>query len=498
MTTDTDKQDKTLSIVTNGEFSSMPELPEVLKRKQGSGVYVFDVTQGCYIDKESGQPLEVSSSATASTGPAIVEAGKSKKAKGKNSVVPYGKYKAKRSYIFEESREDINKSALDWREQELIDILQTCRVADSPTELEFIKNYIDSLPGVQTDSYGNRYIEIPELSGEPSPVAFSCHTDSVHDAYGKQAISIDKGVIGLAFKSQSNCLGADDGTGVWLMRHMALEKVPGLYLFHRKEESGMQGSQWLATNNRKLLDGIKAVIAFDRKGRGSIITHQMGQRTASQDFAFSFAKAMLKATDGKVRLAPDSGGSFTDSYAYEAFISECTNISVGYFSQHGNNETQDMDFATRLLNGLIAMDWSTIKFTRDPATCRRQYYGRGYSSGYGGGWGGLDEWPGETSGDTYGKSSYAEWSSRVDSRYGKSGTFASGGTEGYKAPSSESFSSYEWEDMTQLCQDYPEVMASLLLAYGVDLKEAREAVFRDTGEDLESEAEQALEDDNEN
>jgi hypothetical protein len=48
-------------------------------------------------------------------------------------------------------------------------------------------------------------------------------------------------------------------------------------------------------------------------------------------------------------------------------VSECTNISVGYYGQHGVNETQDLVYAEFLCDSLVNADWDMLLFRRDPA-----------------------------------------------------------------------------------------------------------------------------------
>jgi len=40
----------------------------------------------------------------------------------------------------------------------------------------------------------------------------------------------------------------------------------------------------------------------------------------------------------------DDGGVYTDSAEFVDIIEECTNLSVGYFSEHTTSEKQDIDF----------------------------------------------------------------------------------------------------------------------------------------------------------
>ena len=160
--------------------------------------------------------------------------------------------------------------------------------------------------------------------------------------------------------ADSNCLGADCTTGVWLILGMIEFGVQGVYVIHAAEESGCQGSQHLIASNPVWLGHIDAVISFDRKGQKSVITHQMGIRTASDAFAKSFIDVV-----NMPQLEPDTTGSYTDSNEYAPLVSECTNISVGYYNQHTKNEVQDLDYADDLLIALCQADWSGLVFERD-------------------------------------------------------------------------------------------------------------------------------------
>ena len=92
-----------------------------------------------------------------------------------------------------------------------------------------------------------------------------------------------------------------------------------MYVVHAAEESGCIGSGALVKSNPYWLTHIDAVISFDRYGDNSVITHQMGRRTASDDFARSFADAL-----DLPQLVADTGGSYTDSNEYADKVPECT------------------------------------------------------------------------------------------------------------------------------------------------------------------------------
>jgi hypothetical protein len=167
----------------------------------------------------------------------------------------------------------------------LLEMLSYRRPGGSKTERKFIRRYLAPL-SMQIDQYGNHIKRIGD-----APILWSCHTDTVHKFGGRQHTKIQSNIVS-ANDAQSNCLGADCTAGVWLMTEMIRANIPGLYVFHREEESGGMGSNWLLKNTPELLEGIKYAIAFDRRGNKSVITHQFGGRCCSDAFAASLANAI--------------------------------------------------------------------------------------------------------------------------------------------------------------------------------------------------------------
>lgn len=222
------------------------------------------------------------------------------------------------------------------------------------TEKRFIKRWLEPL-GLDHDRAGNLFCKIGD-----SNVLWSCHTDTVHRTGGMQNIAMKNGCIVLADgEKESTCLGADDTSGVWLMREMILAKKPGLYVFHRGEECGGNGSNYISLKNQKMLDGIDMAIALDRKAETSIITHQFS-RCCSDEFGYSLADQLGKAW----RL--DDTGTFTDTANYTELVPECTNLSVGYYDQHSKKERQNVAFILELRDKLIALDTDKLIVARDP------------------------------------------------------------------------------------------------------------------------------------
>lgn len=240
--------------------------------------------------------------------------------------------------------------------QTIVAMLGYKRPAGSKTERAFIRDWIRPL-GIQQDQAGNLYKRIGD-----SNVMWSCHTDTVHRDGGSQFVVIKDGIATVASR-KSNCLGADDTAGVWLMREMILAERPGLYIFHRAEEIGGHGSAHIAKSFPDLVAGIDIAVAFDRRGTGSIITHQWGGRCCSDAFAYSLGNAL------GMGHRPDDTGSFTDTANYMHLIAECSNLSVGYYDEHHKNESLDCSYLTDLRDRLVALDSSDLIVSRDPASC---------------------------------------------------------------------------------------------------------------------------------
>ena len=234
----------------------------------------------------------------------------------------------------------------------LVNWLQYMRPAYSQTERLFCERYLEPVFG-KPDEHGN-YIKV---IGKRPNIAFTAHTDTVHKVEGIQTLKVEGDII---TTMTGSCLGADCTTGLWLMVGMIEAGVEGVYVAHAAEEIGGIGSSRLVEDRPAWLIEIDAVISFDRFGTGSVITHQGGRRTASDVFATSLIDAL------GLPMKADAYGTYTDSLEYAHVVPECTNLSVGYYDQHTSRESQDLAFASLLLERLIAARWDTLAFFRDP------------------------------------------------------------------------------------------------------------------------------------
>ena len=202
--------------------------------------------------------------------------------------------------------------------EELYEILKYKRPYGSSEEEMCIAMHLDIIPGIKKDDFGNRMITV----GENPTVLFSSHTDTVHRKGGTQTIcnDLEKQVL---YKDDDECLGADDGAGMWLMINMINEKIPGLYIFHRGEECGVLGSSYIAHETPEILDNITKAIAFDRRGTKDIINRQAGGKCCSQEVVDSLSEALDMGHSAAT-------GSFTDTANYTRLVEEGTTVSCGY------------------------------------------------------------------------------------------------------------------------------------------------------------------------
>lgn len=227
------------------------------------------------------------------------------------------------------------------------------------TERKFINRFLAPLD-MKIDGYGNYYKVIGT-----APVMWACHTDSVHSQGGTQQLRYDPkyGIITLADGETSNCLGADDAAGIFVMVEMIKRGVEGVYVFHRDEESGGGGSTHFAKHSKHIYEHCKMCISLDRYGYDSVITHQ-GGRCCSDEFANDLAAA-LNDQHELFAFVKDSGGLFTDSANYTDDIPECTNLSVGYFGHHREYEEVSVPHLLRLVDALSVIDVTTLAIKRN-------------------------------------------------------------------------------------------------------------------------------------
>lgn len=218
---------------------------------------------------------------------------------------------------------------------------------------------------LQKDEHGNYFYKIGE-----SKTIFTSHLDTsckdmkhVNHVFEGNMIKTDGTTI----------LGADDKAGVTIMLFMIKNKIPGLYYFFIGEEVGCVGSKLAAKTFKGTYN---RCISFDRRGTDSVITFQSASRCCSNNFATQLSKELNKS--GNLQYKNDSSGIYTDSAEFTDLIPECTNISVGYYSEHTTTERQDIEHLTKLADACLLVDWESLVTERDPSVTEYDYdYGYG-------------------------------------------------------------------------------------------------------------------------
>ena len=273
----------------------------------------------------------------------------------------------------------------------------TNRTYPNGTEEQLFPILHSKVDGLQTDEFGNLYIKIGE-----SDVMFTSHLDTATSALSPVKHVFEENIIKT---DGTSILGADDKAGVTVMLYMIKNNIPGLYYFFLGEEVGCIGSKKVAEVQKKeKIEGINKVISFDRRGLSSIITHQTSRRCCSEEFGEALSKA-LNDVEGTFSYKNDDTGVLTDSVQFISIYPECTNISVGYYSEHTFSERQDISHLEKLAEACIKVNWTELPVKRDPSVTEYKKY-----SSYGGYYGGWDDdYYGGYSG--YGRSGYSSWNS---------------------------------------------------------------------------------------
>ncbi len=219
---------------------------------------------------------------------------------------------------------------------------------------------------LEIDEFGNLYKQI----GDNPSCMFTSHLDTA----SHEKCKVKHVFEGDFVKTDgTSILGADDKAGVTIMLYMMKMGVKGLYYFFLGEERGCIGSKKVAQKHKETpLHNIKKVISFDRRGTDSIITFQSSQRCCSETFALDLSEKLnrLSKAEKSIQLefnySGDPTGIYTDSYQFMYIYPECTNISVGYYSEHTRSERQDLVHLEKLAKTCVLIDWEELKVERNP------------------------------------------------------------------------------------------------------------------------------------
>ena len=206
---------------------------------------------------------------------------------------------------------------------------------------------------LQKDSQENYFLKIGN-----SRTIFASHFDTACKSQTPVKHIIDGNIIRT---DKTTILGADDKAGVTIMLWMIKNNIPGTYYFFIGEEVGCIGSG-LAAKFIEFKGIYDRIISFDRRGTDSVITHQSGTKTCSDEFAKDLAKQLNKKG---LQYKIDDTGVYTDSAEFTSVIPECTNLSVGYYQEHTHNENQDILHLEKLANACLFVNWEDLPTKRD-------------------------------------------------------------------------------------------------------------------------------------
>jgi hypothetical protein len=223
-------------------------------------------------------------------------------------------------------------------------------------EEDFVKEMVEAgiLPNdLSLDSEGNYFYKIGD-----SKTIFTSHFDTACSKQSDVRHVINGDIV---TTDGTSILGADDKAGVTILLWMIKNRIPGLYYFFIGEEVGCVGSSQASQNNSEFFKGYHRMISFDRRGTDSIITYQSSRRTASDGFASVLANQLNKSG---LSYKKDSTGIYTDSAEFSGLISECTNISVGYYNEHTTIERQDLRHLTNLATACLRVNWESLPSVR--------------------------------------------------------------------------------------------------------------------------------------
>ena len=235
--------------------------------------------------------------------------------------------------------------------------------------------------GLSRDEHGNYFIQIGE-----SRTIFASHLDTV----SKSRTKVTHVFEGDYIKTDgTTTLGADDKAGVAVMLWMMKNGVPGMYYFFMGEEVGCIGSGNAARSVAKFEGVYDRIISFDRRGTGSVITHQSWARCCSEAFGDALAAELNKSGLSYVK---DDGGVYTDSAEFIDIISECTNISVGYYKEHTFDERQDIAHLQLLADACCEVDWESLPTKREAGVAEYKGSSSKPSSYSSSGWSTHDGW----------------------------------------------------------------------------------------------------------
>jgi hypothetical protein len=235
---------------------------------------------------------------------------------------------------------------------------------------DWLEERAKKLPNAMIGRDGAGNLHVDTRLSSSNRTLFVAHVDTVHRKEGPNKIK----QTSTHWYADGAALGADDGAGVAMLMHLMYSGVPAYYIFTQGEECGGIGATWLAKHWGDGLAQFDRAIAFDRRGIDSVITHQGRGRCCSDAFADALSDALN--ADLTLMYLPDNTGVYTDTAEFIEVIPECTNISVGYYSEHSDKESLDILHFQALADRVALIDWDSLPTDRDPTVVETMDWGQ--------------------------------------------------------------------------------------------------------------------------
>ena len=213
------------------------------------------------------------------------------------------------------------------------------------------------IPNLKKDGIGNYYIQIGN-----SKTLFTSHLDTFSKTKKKVNHVIDGNIIKT---DETTVLGGDNKNGVVILIYLITQNIPGTYFFFIGEESivnggGCYGSTNALMKNKEFFHKFNKAIAFDRRGKGSLVKRQSGRFCASDDFADALIE---KFNENGLEFGKDNAYR-TDSAVFMDTIPEITNLSSGGEFEHTYMETSDIDYIEKVAKAASNIDWDNLPIVR--------------------------------------------------------------------------------------------------------------------------------------
>jgi hypothetical protein len=222
------------------------------------------------------------------------------------------------------------------------------------------------IPNLKKDSIGNYFINIGE-----SRTLFTSHLDVYSKRYEKVNHVISRGVVKT---DETTVLGGDNKNGVLILMYMIRNNIPGNYYFFIGEEGivtgeSCNGSTQALTQYPQLFENIDRAIAFDRRGKGSIVVKQRGRMCCSTEFSDALVEEF---SENSLPFKKDYAYG-TDSAVFLDVVPEITNISSSGSYEHSFLESTNIKYLKKVAIAATKINWESLPVVRK---CRnnKKYY----------------------------------------------------------------------------------------------------------------------------